>query len=124
MKYAIYGAGSLGTVLGAYLTKNGVDIELVNRNRAHVAALQKSGAHITGAVEMTVPVKALLPEEMAGEYGVIFLLTKQLENDKTAAFLKPFLGRDGVLVTLQNGIPEPGLAEILGQDRVIGCTVE
>lgn len=124
MKYAIYGAGSPGTVLGAYLTKNGVDIELVNRNRAHVAALQKSGAHITGAVEMTVPVKALLPEEMAGEYGVIFLLTKQLENDKTAAFLKPFLGRDGVLVTLQNGIPEPGLAEILGQDRVIGCTVE
>jgi len=124
LKYAIYGAGSLGTVLGAYLTKNGVDIELVNRNRAHVAALQKSGAHITGAVEMTVPVKALLPEEMAGEYGVIFLLTKQLENSKTAAFLKPFLGRDGVLVTLQNGIPEPGLAEILGQDRVIGCTVE
>ena len=33
MKTAIYGAGSLGTVLGAYLTKNGVDIELVNRNR-------------------------------------------------------------------------------------------
>ena len=36
MKCAIYGAGSLGTVLGAYLTKNGVDIELVNRNKAHL----------------------------------------------------------------------------------------
>ena len=40
-KVAIYGAGSLGTVLGAYMTKNGVDVELVNRNKAHVAALNE-----------------------------------------------------------------------------------
>ena len=36
MKYAIYGAGSLGTVLGAYMTKKGIPVELVNRNKAHV----------------------------------------------------------------------------------------
>ena len=41
MKTAIYGAGSLGTVLGAYMTKNGVDVELVNHNRSHVEALRK-----------------------------------------------------------------------------------
>ena len=54
---AIYGAGSLGTVLGAYITKNGGDIVLVNRNRAHVQVLNEKGAHITGTVEMTVPVR-------------------------------------------------------------------
>ena len=43
MKCAIYGAGSLGTILGAYLTKNGFPIELVNRNVKHVEALQKNG---------------------------------------------------------------------------------
>ena len=64
MKYAIYGAGSLGTVLGAWLTRHGAEIELVNRNRAHVEALQKSGARVTGTVEFTVPVRALLPEQM------------------------------------------------------------
>ena len=124
MKYAILGAGSLGTVMGAYLTKNGVDIELVNRNAAHVAALREKGARVTGTVDMTVPVKALLPQEMAGPYDVIFLMTKQLENAKTAAFLRPLLSQDGVVATLQNGIPEPGLAEILGEGRVIGCVVE
>ena len=67
-KVAIYGAGSLGTVLGAYMTKNGVDVELVNRNKAHVAALNEKGAHITGTVEMTVPVKALTPDEMTEKY--------------------------------------------------------
>ena len=43
MRIAIYGAGSLGTVLGAYLTKNGVSVDLVNHNGAHVEALKKSG---------------------------------------------------------------------------------
>ena len=28
-RYAIYGAGSLGTVLGAYITKNGGQIDLI-----------------------------------------------------------------------------------------------
>ncbi|MBQ9264880.1 MAG: 2-dehydropantoate 2-reductase [Clostridia bacterium] len=124
MKYAIYGAGSLGTVMGAYLTKNGVDIELVNRNKAHVAALQTHGAVIDGTVKMTVPVKAILPEEMNGLYDVIFLMTKQLHNKEVVSFLRPFLSETGVIVTLQNGIPEPGIAKIVGKNHVIGCVVE
>ena len=34
-RYAIYGAGSLGTVLGAFITKNGGEIDLINRTRAY-----------------------------------------------------------------------------------------
>lgn len=124
MKYAIYGAGSLGTVLGAYLTKNGVPVELINRNRSHVEALRSKGAVICGTVDMTVPVKALLPDEMQGPYDIIFLMTKQLCNPEVVGQLKPLLGDTGLLVTLQNGIPEPGIAEILGPDRTIGCVVE
>ncbi|MBQ4603153.1 MAG: 2-dehydropantoate 2-reductase, partial [Clostridia bacterium] len=124
MKCAIYGAGSLGTVLGAYMTKNGAEVELVNRNKAHVAALREKGAHITGTVEMTVPVKAITPDEMSGKYSVIFLMTKQLFNNEVVTFLKPFLTDDGVIVTLQNGIPEPGIAEIVGKEHTMGCAVE
>ena len=124
MRCAIYGAGSLGTVLGAYMTKNGVDVELVNRNKAHTAALKEKGAHITGTVEMNVPVKALYPEEMSGKYEVIFLMTKQLLNKEVVTFLKPFLTDDGVIVTMQNGIPEPSVAEIVGNDHTMGCVVE
>ena len=124
MRSAIYGAGSLGTVLGAYLTKNGADIDLINRNAAHIAALRKNGAHITGTVNFTVPVRAMLPEEMTGIYDVIFLMTKQLNNRETVAFLKDYLAKDGLLVTLQNGIPEDGIAEIIGPERTVGCVVE
>ena len=80
---AIYGAGSLGTVLGAYITKNGGKIDLINRNKAHVEALNKNGARIIGTVDMTVPVKALTPDQMTEKYDIIFLMTKQRENKKT-----------------------------------------
>ena len=124
MKIAIYGAGSLGTVLGAYLTKNGVPVELVNHNRAHVEALRQRGAHISGTVDFTIPVRAILPEEMQGPYDVIFLMTKQLHNRELAAFLAPLLGPEGVVVSLQNGLPEPGLAAVVGQAHTVGCVVE
>ena len=123
-KYAIYGAGSLGTVLGAYITKNGGEVELINRNRAHVAALREKGATITGTVEMTVPVKALTPDEMEGPYDVILLMTKQLYNKQVVTDLKPYLSEDGVIATLQNGLPEPLIAEIVGSEHTMGCVVE
>ena len=124
VRCAIYGAGSLGTVLGAFMTKNGVAVDLVNRNKEHTTALREKGAHITGTVEMTVPVNALFPDEMSGVYDVIFLMTKQLFNKDVVSFLAPFLAEDGVIVTLQNGIPEPGIAEIVGSNRTMGCVVE
>ncbi len=123
-RYAIYGAGSLGTVLGAYIVKNGGKIDLINRNRAHVEALNKNGARIVGSVELTVPVAAMLPDEMEGKYDVILLLTKQLNNVETVTYLKDYLADDGVIVTLQNGLPEPGIAEIVGTERTMGCVVE
>jgi len=123
-KNAIYGAGSLGTILGAFITQNGGDIELINRNEDHVNALNEKGARIIGTVDMTVPVKAITPDMMEGEYDIILLLTKQLQNTEVVTMLKDFLTEDGVIVTLQNGIPEPGIAEIVGPEHTMGCVVE
>ena len=118
-RYAIYGAGSLGTVLGAYITKNGGKIDLINRNKDHVDALKKNGARITGTDELKVEVNAYTPDEMSGKYDIILLLTKQLFNKDVVTFLKSFLADDGVIVTLQNGLPEPGIAEIVGANRTM-----
>jgi 2-dehydropantoate 2-reductase len=123
MRVAIYGAGSLGTILGAYITKGGQQIELINRNKAHVEALQSQGAKIVGTVDFTQAVTAYTPAEMSGTYDIIFLMTKQQYNAEVVQMLKPFLAEDGVLVTFQNGLPELQLAEVLGKERVLGCTV-
>ena len=123
MRTAIYGAGSLGTILGAYITKAGVSIDLVNRNKAHVEALQIKGAQVTGTVEFTQKVTAYTPDQMNGVYDIIFLMTKQQHNAEVVSMLKDYLAEDGVLVTFQNGLPEVQIAEILGEERVLGCTV-
>ena len=123
MRIAIYGAGSLGTILGAFISKAGVPIELINRNKAHVAALKEKGAQVVGTMNFNQPVVAYTPDEMSGTYDIIFLMTKQQHNAEVVQMLKGFLASDGVLVTFQNGLPEVQLAEVLGEERVLGCTV-
>ena len=120
---AIYGAGALGTILGAFLTRAGLNVDLITRNREHVEGLINRGAQITGTMEFTVPVNALLPEQMSKKYDVVFLLTKQTENNSVVSYISDFLSDTGVLCTLQNGLPEYGISRIIGEDRTFGCTV-
>ena len=123
MRIAIYGAGSLGTILGAFISKAGMNIELINRNKAHVEALQTRGAKVVGTMEFTQPVVAYTPAEMSGQYDIVFLMTKQQHNPEVVQMLKDYLAADGVLVTFQNGLPEVQIASVLGEERVLGCTV-
>ena len=124
MKYAIYGAGSLGTVLGAYISKQGINIDLINRNKDHVDALNKRGATVTGGIEMNIPVRAFTPDQIDTKYDIVFLMTKQQQNDEASLFIKDHITENGIVVTLQNGIPEPALEEVFGKEKVLGCTVE
>ena len=123
MRTAIYGAGSLGTILGAFISKGGASIELINRNKAHVEALNAEGAHVVGTMEFSQKVTAYTPDQMSGTYDIIFLMTKQQQNVEVVTRLKEFLAEDGVIVTLQNGIPELQIGEIVGDGRTLGCTV-
>ena len=122
-KIAIYGAGSLGTVLGAYISKAGVPVDLITRNKDHVDAMNESGAHIIGTVEMTVPVHALTPDQLSEKYELIILLTKQLDNRNILESLKPYMTDDCIVCTMQNGLPELSVSEVVGEDRTMGCSV-
>lgn len=123
MRIAIYGAGAMGTVLGAYLARAGEDIDLINRNIDHIKGLQEMGAQIVGKTNFTQKVNAFLPEEMTGEYDIIFLMTKQLNNKSVVKKLVPFLRKDGVICTMQNGLPELSVSEIISEERTIGCAM-
>lgn len=123
MRVAIYGAGAMGTVLGAYITKAGYQIDLINRNKDHIKGLKENGAQIVGKIEFTQQVNALLPEEMTGKYDIILLMTKQRFNEDIVQFLQPFLNEQGIICTMQNGIPEPLIASIIGDDKVVGSAM-
>ncbi len=126
MRVAIYGAGAMGTVLGAFLTEGGQPVDLITRNKMHVAGLRQSGATVrcvADDVEKNVQVSALLPEEMTEKYDVIFLMTKQRENPQILRFLHGKLTDNGIVCTTQNGLPEEIVAEVLGKERTYGGVV-
>ncbi len=124
MEIAIYGAGALGIVLGAYLTEKNVPVDMFHHRREFVDKLNKDGAIITGKVNKAVKVNAILSSEITKKYDIIFLLTKQTANDEIANDLKTHLTENGVVVTMQNGIPELKLMDLIGPNKVLGSTVQ
>ena len=124
MRIAIMGAGSLGTIIGAFLSKGKEHVELIDVNEEHVKALNETGAAIIGTIKENVPVKAITPKEMTGAYDLVLLLTKQVFNKEVLANLKPFLTEDSIVLSLQNGVPEESLVSSVGNKRVIGGSVE
>ena len=123
MKIAIMGAGSMGTIVGAFIAKKGGDVVLIDANKEHVAALNSNGAQIVGKLDMIVPVKAITPDQMAGTYDVVFYMVKQTANSIALKQLLPHLAERSTVCTLQNGVPEDAVAEIVGAERTIGGTV-
>ncbi|MBQ8686038.1 MAG: 2-dehydropantoate 2-reductase [Clostridia bacterium] len=123
-KIAVYGAGAMGTVLGALLTKGGLrNVHLITRNKKHVEGMKRTGAKIVCEAEnteFTVKVQARTPEELAEQYDVVFLMTKQRRNAEILAFLQGRLSPDGIVCTTQNGLPEQSVAEVIGADRTYG----
>ena len=123
MRMAIMGAGSLGTIMGALMTKNGYDVDLIDTNAPHVEALNKSGAKIIGLMDLVQPVKALTPDQMTGEYDIFFYLVKSTQHASALPYVAKHLKSDGIVVAMQNGIPEDAVAEVVGKERTVGCIV-
>lgn len=125
-KIAVYGAGSIGTISGAYLTKayGKENVTLVDAWQGNVDTLNDKGAHITGTTEMTVPVSAVTPNDLDGLYDVVLLHTKQGFNDTVLPAIKKILKPDGTLISLQNGVPERHIIKVIPEQNVIAGTVE
>ncbi len=122
-KIAVFGAGAMGTVLGALLTKGGLEVDLVTRNEKHVQGLNEKGAVIKCVAEgrqILQPVKGVLPKDM-GKYDVLFLMTKQRCNEEILRELLPRLKEGGIVCTTQNGLPERSVAAVVGRARTYGA---
>ena len=123
MKIAVYGAGSMGTVTGALLARAGNDVTLIDINKAHVRALNETGARIIGNLNFVQPVKAATPDEVTETFDYIVYLTKPTQNESSLPNVARLLKPDGVVIVGQNGMPEEAVAKVVGQDRVVGCVI-
>jgi 2-dehydropantoate 2-reductase len=127
VKVTIIGAGAIGGLAGAYMTRAGYDVLLVDRWVEHVEALNRQGLYIDGVRgEMTIPVKACTPAELEGPLEAVLIATKSQHTDEAVEALLPLFGPDTFIVSYQNGFNEPGIiaqlerAGLGGSERVIG----
>ena len=122
-RIALMGTGSLGTILGAFISKAGFPIDLIDANPAHVAALNEKGATVVGTVEMTVPVHAITPDQMEGEYDLYIYMAKQTYNDSCLPQMKKHSHEGTIVVCCQNGLPEAAVCKYFDKSRVFGAPV-
>lgn len=123
MRMAIIGAGSLGIYIGALLSRAGRDVTLVAHSKKSADALNQEGAVLTGAIEATIPVIACTPAELRGPYDCAILITKLDASREALARLSGHLAPEGFVCTLQNGMPEETVAEVVGGARTTGGVV-
>ena len=124
MSLTIVGAGAIGGTIGAYLARAGEPVRLVDRDEAHVAAMRAHGLTIRGFAEtFTVPVEACTPTELAGPLDTVLLAVKSQHTAEAVRALLPLLAPDSAVVSLQNGLCERIIAEMVGPRRTVGCFV-
>lgn len=123
MKYAVYGAGSLGIVFSAYLAQAREDFTLVDRNPKSVEAIKQNGVKVTGEANLEAPVKIALETKLEDKFDLIFLFSKQINNLETIKKVARMLSPSGVICTMQNGLPEIEVASVIGENRTYGAAV-
>jgi 2-dehydropantoate 2-reductase len=110
--------------MGAYLARAGHDVTMVDTVAEHVAAIDRSGLHITGPIEtFAARVPAFTPDSLAGEWDTIILATKAHHTDASARALLPHLTSTGCVISAQNGLNELAIAGIVGAERTVGAFV-
>ncbi len=124
MPILIWGAGAIGGTLGAYLLRAGHDIMFVDVVAEHVAKINQSGLEIMGPVdEFTVDAKAALPNHLRGKYQIILLCVKAQHTKTATETLAKHLADDGYIMSVQNGLNELIIREIVGSERTMGAFI-
>lgn len=124
MPIVIWGAGAIGGTLGAYLVRAGHDILFVDTAKDHVNAMNENGLSIVGPIEeFTIPVKASTPDDLEGTYEVVLLATKAQHTEAATKQIAPHLTENGYIVSVQNGLNELIIQEIVGKEKTVGAFV-
>jgi 2-dehydropantoate 2-reductase len=119
--FVIVGAGAIGAIVGAALAGAGHQVRFIEANRAHVDAVRTGGLRLSGYRQARLDVPIATPEEADWPLRQVLLAVK---SPHTLEALQPLAGRlapDGFVVSLQNGLEEYRIAELIGAQRTIGA---
>ncbi len=124
-RIGIMGAGAVGSYVGAFLTREGQDVTLIDMWPEHVEAIRKHGLRASGSQgDFTVPVPAMhLTDAQAiretFDYAIVSV--KSYDTEWATHFIKRYVKPEGFFISLQNCWNDPVIGDIVGVDRQVGC---
>lgn len=122
MKICVIGAGSLGSTIGGTLAEAGQDVYLIDQWKMHVDAINENGLIMQdNDVDRHVKVKARTSCEGIGTADLVIVLVKSFATKAAIESATSIIGEETVVLSLQNGLGnEETIAEVVGEDRIIG----
>jgi 2-dehydropantoate 2-reductase len=124
MRFAILGSGAVGGYFGAKLARAGQDVTFVARG-AHLEAIRSQGLEVRSAKlgDFTVKAAAESDTTRIGPVDVAIVSVKAYDNATALPMLKPLIGPETVVLTLQNGVDSVDeVAAVVGEGHVLGGT--
>jgi 2-dehydropantoate 2-reductase len=121
------GLGGVGSVIAARMTAP--SLLLVDAWEPNVAAIRAGGLTVTYPdAQITRALPACTVSELGAGYAddhvpeVVLLAVKSYQTSEVVQAIVPYLRPSSVVVSLQNGINEELLSQLVGSERTIGAT--
>jgi len=127
------GSGGVGGFYGAMLARAGCDVSFIARG-AHLAAMRSRGLRIRNDLREDVvlqPVRATDDPSSLGPVDVVIVSVKLWDSAAAAVQMKPMVGRETAVLSLQNGVTKDdvlkqafGVRAVMGGVAYIGSHIE
>jgi 2-dehydropantoate 2-reductase len=121
VRFAVVGAGALGSAIGGVLTEAGHDVLLITRNQAHVDAIGQRGLTLrTQGVDRTIAAQAATSAAGQPPVDCAIVLVKSAQTRDAVSAAMSLIGPNTCVLSLQNGLGhEDILSELVGAHRVL-----
>ncbi|MCD6041762.1 MAG: 2-dehydropantoate 2-reductase [Burkholderiales bacterium] len=142
MKICVYGAGAIGSLMAAWLSRAGHDVSVVARG-AQLDAIRRAGLRVRSK-DRTESFRVAAESDPAklGAQDYVLVTVKAQSLTDVAAKIGPLLGKGTSVVTAMNGVPwwffhgmkdrdarleslDPGgvLSRAIPTERIVGCVI-
>ncbi|HEU4599685.1 MAG TPA: 2-dehydropantoate 2-reductase N-terminal domain-containing protein, partial [Solirubrobacterales bacterium] len=123
----VVGAGGIGSVAAGKLG-SGASCTMIDGWPANVDEVRANGMRVAypeGAVQVAHPIYGEDEiERIPDPPDFVLLAVKSHRTRECVELLLPRLGEDSVVVSLQNGVNEDLIADLVGRERTLGAVVD
>ena len=124
MRVAVMGAGAVGGYFGARLAASGHDVSFIARGK-HLEAMRSDGLKVI-SLQGDLHIQSLFTSEPKdiGPVDLVLLCVKSYSTEEAAKELVALVGKDTIILSLQNGVDNPDkIAALWGKSRTLAGVV-